>query len=323
MYLVTGCNGLVGSFIARKLLAENCTVTAIRRKTSDMRFVEDIAAQINWIETDLLDVTGLHTAMKDATYVIHAAAVVSFLPKDRNRMQQINVEGTANVVNCCLENNIKKLIHISSVAALGNGTQMPITEKTSWDKSDVSSAYAQTKFEAERHVWRGIAEGLPACIINPSVVLGAGDLTKTSNQLFQYALTEPYFAPMGALNVVDVRDVADMVYLLLTQPIENESFIMNSTKIPYLDFFTQLATLLKIKAPKQEAKVWQLYVAFIATKIASLFSSKVTPLSMEMIRNAQRKTTYNTEKVQKILNFQFRPLEDTLQWVCTYYKNAK
>lgn len=322
MYLITGCNGLIGSFIARKLLAENCEVKALKRKNSDISFVADIAAKITWIEGDVLDVSSLKEAMQGVSYVIHAAAVVSFSSKDYATMRQVNIEGTTNVVNCCLENQVKKLIHISSIAALGSAQNTIITEKTIWDKSDVPSVYAQTKFEAEREVWRGVAEGLSSCIINPSVVIGTGDMSKSSNQFFSYALSEPYFTPMGEISLVDVRDIADVVYLLLSQNIENESFIMTAQRIPYLEFFNKIANLLAIKAPKQEAKLWHLYLAYIGSKILALFGSKKTPLSREIIRNSQRKTQYSSEKLQKILNFKFRDIDDTLAWACKYYKKA-
>jgi len=321
MYLITGCNGLIGSFIARKLLAENCQVKALKRKNSDVSFVADIAEKITWIDGDILDISSLHEAMQGVSYVIHSAAVVSFLPKDYAQMRKVNIEGTANVVNCCIENQIKKLIHISSVAALGAEQHTIITEKSLWDKSNVPSVYAQTKFEAEREVWRGIAEGLSACIIQPSVVIGTGNRHKSSNQFFGYAFTQPRFVPMGEISLVDVRDIADLSYLLLQREIENESFIMTAHKVSYLHFFNIIATKLQLKAPKKQATIWHLYLAYIGTKIAALFSKKVTPLSREIIKNAQRKTNYSNEKVNKMLNFQFRSFEDTLSWACAYYKN--
>jgi dihydroflavonol-4-reductase len=320
IYLITGCNGLVGSYIARKLLQENHLVKALKRQHSDMSFVADIADKIIWEDGDILDVSSLSKAMEGVTYVIHSAAVVSFLSKDYQRMYKTNVEGTANVVNLCLIHNIKKLIHISSIAALGAAQDTVITEKAVWNKAEVPSMYAQTKFEAEIEVWRGVAEGLTACILNPSVVIGRGDMTKSSNQFFRYALSKPYFSPMGEVSLVDVRDVAEIAYQLLHQNIENERFIVHATKLPYLQFFEKIAMFLGIKPPKQEAKLWQLYVALWLSKIGSWLGFKVTPLSKEIIRNAQRKTKYSNEKVKTMLNFSFRSIDDTLAWACEYYK---
>jgi dihydroflavonol-4-reductase len=320
MYLITGCNGLIGSFIARRLLLAGFAVAAIRRADSDLHFIADIASQIRWIEADILDISSLKEAMQGMEYVIHAAALVSFQSRDFAQMRQVNIAGTTNVVNLCLELGVKKLIYISSVAALGATQGLTIDEKTVWDKSDVPSMYAQTKFEAEREVWRGVAEGLTACIINPSVVLGRGDANKSSNQYFGYAWKEPTFYPAGAVSVVDVRDVAEIAYLLLTQAVENQSFIANGHKINYQTFFEKIATYLGKKAPTKEAKTWHLYLAWAGSEVKAWFSGKPSPLSLEIVRNSKRKTTYSSQKVQKELNFRFREIEDTLQWTCEYYK---
>jgi dihydroflavonol-4-reductase len=234
-------------------------------------------------------------------------------------MRQVNVAGTSNVVNLCLELGIKKLIHISSVAALGAMQNVVIDEKTAWDKADVPSMYAQTKFEAEREVWRGIAEGLTACIINPSVVIGRGDSSKSSNQYFGYLQKEPLFYPQGKVSIVDVRDVAEIVYLLLTQPISNERFIANAHQIDYKTFFEKIANLLHKKAPTYKAQTWHLYLVWALGNIVSLFSQKRNPISLEIVRNAKRNTTYSSQKIETQLNFRFRTLEDTLTWACQFY----
>ncbi len=320
MYLITGCNGLIGSFIARRLLQAGLPVKAIRRANSDLRFVADIADQIQWVEADVLDLMQLREALQGVTYVIHAAAVVSFHQQDFALMRQVNVAGTANIVNLCLEIGIKKLLHVSSVAALGAAQDTVITEQTVWDKSDVPSFYAQTKFEAEREVWRGVAEGLSACIINPSVVLGQGDAHKSSNQFFGYAWKEPLFYPQGSVTVVDVRDVAEIAYLLLTQPIENERFILDAHQLPYQLFFEKIAQHLGKKAPKYKAQKWHLYLAWAGGELASLFTRQRNPITLEIIRNSKRKTVYSNQKVQNRLKFTFRSIDDTLQWVGEFYQ---
>src|SRR5215217_7358218 len=100
--LITGATGLVGSAVARKFLSEGHNVSAIYRKTSDKSLLSDIDAEISWIEGDILDLGSLEDAIKDADCIVHTAAVVSFVPADRNMMYKVNVEGTANVVNVCL-----------------------------------------------------------------------------------------------------------------------------------------------------------------------------------------------------------------------------
>ena len=152
------------------------------------------------------------TAIQPGIDVIHAAAIVSFIPKDRDRMEQINVEGTANVVNVCLKAGVRKLGYVSSVAAVGRPAgkggkateRVLIGEDQKWEDSPNNSAYATTKYRAELDVWRGIAEGLNAVMVNPSVVLGAGDWNRSSLQLIKYVGDERPFYPAGLVNYVDV-----------------------------------------------------------------------------------------------------------------------
>jgi nucleoside-diphosphate-sugar epimerase len=317
---ITGCNGLIGSFIAKKLLKAGHTLTALKRRHSDLSELAEVQGAIQWYEGDILDVNSLADAMQGADYVIHTAAVVSFHERDWEIMKKVNIEGTANVVNIALQKGIQKFIHVSSIAAIGATQGVVLNEKTAWDKSEVPSVYAQTKFLAEVEVWRGVAEGLKACIVNPSVVLGTGNWTKSSNQYFNYVATEPTFYPSGYLNCIDVRDVADIVEQLLFQPIENERFILTAHKIPHKDFLQRIATLLGKKPPHKEAQLWHLYLAYYLSKLRQWFTGKPNPLSHEIISNSQRNTQYDNTKIQKTLNFTFRPLEDTLQWTAEYYK---
>src|SRR6187402_1134030 len=119
MIFITGCNGLVGSFIARKLLSEGQQIIALRRKSSDMSLLKGIESSIQWLEGSVSDTEVLNKAMEQCDTVIHAAAILSFSPRNRELMYKVNVEGTSNVVNAALKNNIKKFCHISSIAAIG------------------------------------------------------------------------------------------------------------------------------------------------------------------------------------------------------------
>lgn len=121
MILVTGGTGFIGSYIIKELIEKNHSVRAIRRHTSTLPFYisPDIFEKVEWIEGDILDIVSLENALEDVDTVIHSAAMISFYKRDRAKMYQVNVQGTANVVNSSLEKNISRFIHVSSVAALG------------------------------------------------------------------------------------------------------------------------------------------------------------------------------------------------------------
>jgi nucleoside-diphosphate-sugar epimerase len=171
--------------------------------------VADIQTQIHWIEGDVLDVLSLEKALVGIDIVVHAAAVVSFA-KDAELMNKVNIEGTANVVNACLDAAVSKMCFISSVAALGRklpqeyvqGQQVTLNEKSTWEE-DRSILYAKSKYLAEMEVWRG-GRRTQCCYCNPSVILGEADWNKSSTQLFKYAAGEPTYYPKGTINYVDI-----------------------------------------------------------------------------------------------------------------------
>ncbi|MBC7722151.1 MAG: NAD-dependent epimerase/dehydratase family protein, partial [Pedobacter sp.] len=212
MILVTGANGLVGSHLITKLLQQNKQVRALYRNNPPLI----IHQNLEWFQGDILDIIGLEEAMESVTQVYHCAAIVSFNPKERKILYQTNIEGTANVVNGCLDMGIEKLVYISSVASLGRALKNePINEAAKWIESTNNSEYAKTKFLAEMEVWRGIGEGLNAVIVNPSIILGASDWTKGSAAIFKSVYDEfPWFAD-GVNGFVDVVDVVDAMVQLM------------------------------------------------------------------------------------------------------------
>ena len=118
--LVTGGTGFIGAYIIKELVERGYTVRAIRRSNKLPFFIStDILNKVEWVNSDVLDVISLNESMQGADAVIHSAALVSFDKRERKQMYNTNVDGTANVVNLSLENGIKKLIHISSISALG------------------------------------------------------------------------------------------------------------------------------------------------------------------------------------------------------------
>ena len=247
--LITGATGLVGSATVRRFLADGHRVSVLHRPDSDRSLLQDVVDRIEWIEGDILDVLSLEKALDNIEYVVHAAAVVSFVPRDEAAMVKVNVEGTANVVNVCLHKGIRKLCHVSSVAALGrpnprtieSDTPVFIDETQRWEDSPNNSAYAKTKYLAELEVWRGISEGLPAVIVNPSLILGEGDWQKSSTQLFRYVYDGKPFYTEGTVNYVDVRDIAEALYRLVNSDIEGERFILSAGSASYYELFEVIA----------------------------------------------------------------------------------
>ena len=230
MVLVTGGTGFLGSYIIKELVEKNYPVRAIRRTTSKIPFYisANIFEQVQWVEGDILDPVSLDEAMEGADAVIHSAAIISFAKADKKKMYHVNVQGTANVVNAAIEKNISRLVHISSVAALGrNKLGGHVNEERKWQESSMNTHYAISKYKAEMKVWRGIAEGLNAVIINPSTVLGYGDWDTSSCRIFKTIYNEFPWYSTGINGFVDIEDVARTTVLLMQSDIKEQRFIVN------------------------------------------------------------------------------------------------
>lgn len=315
--LITGATGLVGSFVARKFLENGYKVKAIKRPNADLSLLKDIHTQIEWIEGDVLDISVLEDAIQPEDIIIHAAAVVSFTPKDVKDMFKINIEGTANVVNTALKKQVAKLVHVSSIAAIGRKKGLDIlTEENKWEESAENTTYAKTKYLSELEVWRGIMEGLNAVIVNPSLILGPGDVNKSSTQLFKYIQKGGKFYTKGSVNYVDVRDVANIIFQLAISPIQAERFILNAGTIAYKDLFDMIATAWQKPKPSIQVSPWLTQIAYRIEAFRSWLTGSKPFITKEIAQVAQKTYVFDAQKVKDALQYDFHTLQDSIEWTC-------
>jgi len=322
MNFISGATGLVGSYLCRYLIGKGETIVALKRKTSKLDLLGDAATKIDWIDGDLLDIDLLLEATKDCKYIYHCAALVAYHKKMQSQLMQVNVIGTKNIVNVALHNNIPKVVHVSSIAALGAGVKNKlIDEDINADKWN--SAYGLSKHLAELEVFRGNAEGLKSVIINPSVILGAGYWSKNSGKLFMHADKNfPYYSN-GSTGYVDVRDVVNIMHQLMHKDIFNERFIVNSQNFSFKDILTEIAVLLNRKPPKILAGFFLQNIALMADYLKSVLSNKKSLLTKELIRAANCTHLYNNAKITDILNYSFIPISTSLKEIAASFENSK
>lgn len=322
MIAVTGANGLLGSFIVRELIHQNLPFVAFKRPDSDVTLLSDVAGSITWKDVSITDPITLDESLDGVTEVIHAAAIVSFDPRDKRRMFETNVDGTRNVVNACLAHRVKKLVHISSVAALGRVKgQEVITEKSKWVESPLNSTYAQSKYAAELEVYRGIEEGLNATILNPSVILAPADWTKSSAKLFHYVWKQNRFYIDNDLNFVDVRDVATIAVKMLKAEDSGERFTISAGRTPIVNFFSGIASRFGKKPPTLRVNRRVLNIIAWVERLRSAILGGEPLITRETARLANTHFLYANDKIRQKLNFEFRSLDETLDWCCRYYIN--
>ena len=312
---LTGATGLVGSHLLRHLLAQGYTdIRALRRPTSNLALVEKEADRVQWIEGDLFDIPALEAGMRGADWVFHCAAMISHHPKLRRLMERTNVEGTANVVNVALDMKVRRLVHVSSTAALGRRKNLrSISERTEWEPSSWNSHYARAKYAAELEVWRGIAEGLPALIANPSVILGRGFWDRGAQKWFTNAWRGMKFYPPGANGFVGAEDLARFLLLLARQDHSGERYIVSAENRAYREIFNKISD--ELGKPRPNLAVTPIIKS--AAWRWEWFKSRLTqglPLvTRETANNSMRKFWYENTRSRRELGFEYTPIDEVIE----------
>lgn len=320
MVAVTGANGLLGSFIVRQLINTNTPFVALKRKGSDTSLLNDVQHKITWRDADVLDPVELEEALKDVTRVIHNAAVVSYNPSQADFIMNVNVMGTRHIVDACLSMKMKRLVHISSVAALGRQRNQKFLDETNqWIDNPLHSTYARSKYLAELEVFRGQEEGLNTVIVNPSLILAPADWDKSSARLFKYVWQQKPFYTDGFLNYVDVRDVAKATDAFLNNNIQGQRFILSAGNISYKNFFSAIAVHFKKKPPTIKLTPSLLKLAAKIESIRTSFSKEEPLITKETARFAGTEFLYSNDKIKETLGFDFQPFDTSIAWCCQYY----
>ncbi len=323
--LVTGGTGFIGSYIIKELVEKGYAVKAIRRNNRLPFYIsQDIFNKVEWVNGDILDIISLQDAMETTDAVVHSAAIVSFFPGDKKKMYQANIEGTANVVNAALEQNIKRMVHISSVAALGRTVHGGhVNEEKTWEESKVNTPYAISKHHAEMEVWRGIAEGLNTVILNPSTVLGFGDWNTSSCKIFNSVYHEFPWYTNGINGFVAIEDVAKAAVQLMESNINAQRFIINTENISFRNLFNIIADGFGKKHPHKEATPFLGEIAWRTGALKSLLTGKKPLLTKASARVAQSITYFDNKKILEALpEFSFTPLAKSIDNTCQKYLDA-
>ena len=316
MILVTGGAGLLGSELIKQLLAKDKKVKAIYHRTPIAENLQHPNLIIE--QADILDVIALEEVMEGVTQVYHCAGMVSFAPEDRDLLYKINVEGTTNVVNAALNAKVEKLVHVSSVAALGRIRQgQIITEKMEWTKETSNSIYGHSKYLGEMEVWRGQAEGLHTVVVNPSIILGTGNWTEGSTKIFKSVYEEFPWYTTGSTGFVDVRDLAAVMIRLMESDISAEKFIVSAHNETYQTLFNLIADAFNKKRPTKKVTP---FIAGIVTRlqeVKSWFSKEKPLITKETALTAMTETNFSNEKILAALpQFSFLSLEETIADTC-------
>ncbi len=312
--LITGATGLVGSHLMAHLLKQGKKIRALYHSAIPPEGFDTV----EWIHADILDVLDVEAAFEGIHQVYHCAGMVSFHPKQQKQLFQINVEGTANIVNAALQAGIQKMVFVSSVAALGRLNQTkPVTETTYWTEKNSNSIYGKSKHLAEMEIWRGIGEGLNAVIVNPVIILGASDWNKGSAAIFKSVYNEFPWYTEGVSGFVDVQDLVEVMSLLMDSDLNTQRFIVSAESIGYKELFFEIASNFNKKPPHKKVTPLMAEIVWRLEGIKGKISGKKPLLTKETARTAQAKTYFDNSKLLKELpGFHYRPLSDSIKRIC-------
>ena len=331
MYVITGATGLVGSHLLLDLCRQGHRVRALKRSASSRDSLNRLFGQeahlldlIDWIDADVLDVHSLMDALKGASHVYHCAAFVSFVPAEVRQMLRVNIDGTANVVNACLESGIEKLCHVSSVAAINRiNEEETIHEDMPWKVSKENSSYAIAKYGSEREVWRGVAEGLPAVVVNPSLIIGPGDWHRSSDAIFSKIWNGLRYYTEGITGWVDVRDVVRSMTHLMDSGITSQRYIVSAENLPFKTVFDWAAECLNKPRPSVYAGKAMRNVAWRTEAIRCKISNQRPLITRETALAAGKKVRFSNSKLKSTIGIEFIPIRDAVERTCAVFLGEK
>jgi nucleoside-diphosphate-sugar epimerase len=329
MIFLTGGTGMLGAHLLLDLTRAGEKVRALRRKDSDLEGVKKIFSWytpeadrlfrlIEWVEGDLLDKISLQEGMEGANAVIHAAAKVSFDPRDKASMLYENREGTRFLVDLALDHKIERFCFVSSISALGDGdTGLPVNEHFSWKNDRKRSTYSESKFQSEMEVWRGVQEGLSCVILNPSILLGPGNWESGSPRFFKTVQEGLKFYPPGGTGFVDVRDVCKAILLIMKsdewETIENNRYVVSAENLSYREIFDMIASELEKPGPVLRANRFLLQTGWRVSRAISFLSGRKPALTKDTANSSARTTTYDGSRITNILPFQYTPIRESIR----------
>ena len=317
--LVTGATGFIGSHIAKKLVDRGERVKVLLRKSSQTKNIDDI--DVERVYGDVLDVDSINEALKDCDTLYHTAGVASFRKEDYQKMEDINMQGTANVMNAALEAGVKKVVHTSSIAAIGTDLQGGIAnEDTKYELDYLGVKYLDTKRGAENVALNMSEKGLPVVVVNPATVIGTGDIYLSSTAFILWFYKKKYPGYMdGTLNMVDVENVADGHILAAEKGRVGERYILGNANFTLLELFDLLQELTGVPRPKMKIPYFMaLASGYFVERILGMSFPNYSTMDVDSVKLSKFRWHFDSSKAISELGYApgdiKQSIRDTLQW---------
>ncbi|MDO8644844.1 MAG: SDR family oxidoreductase [bacterium] len=311
--LVTGGTGFVGAHVVRLLIQEGHSVRVLLRENSPRTLLKNLS--IEEFIGDLTNPSSVLEAVKGCQVVFHIAGHVSFWKREAKKIWAINLEGTRNVVQACLAHKIERLIHTSSIVALGRVPEGKIGDETlEYDWGPYKINYNHSKYLAEQEVLQGIAQGLNAVIVNPAVVFGAGEIDARSGQMILKIKKGkiPFRFPGGCC-ACDVEDVARGHLLAWKKGKRGERYILGGENRDWQTVMELIAKTVDGRAPKKSLPLFLYKFFAVFSEGLSFFTGKYPSLTWEMRHYIGRHFYFSSKKAINELGYTITPFQETIR----------
>jgi len=319
--LVTGGTGFIGAHVVRALLARGRRVRCLVRGESRRDNLEGLGVEL--VVGDVTEPRTLAPALRGVATVFHCAADYRLWARDPEELQRVNVGGTQNVLEAAARAGVRRVVHTSSVGALGSSSNgSPADERTPVERDALIGAYKRTKYDAERVAESWTARGLPVVIVNPSAPVGERDIkpTPTGRLIVDFLNGRlPAYVDTG-LNLVDVHDVAEGHLLAAEKGRPGERYILGNRNMTLLEILEMLAGIAGRPAPRLRLPHWlPLTLAAVDTFVAKLLGREPR-VSLESVRLSRHKMFFDAGKAVRELGLPQTPVEEPLRRAVAWYR---
>ncbi len=286
---ITGGTGLLGNSILTQLINDGYNCSAISRSKKNPE------GPVNWIQADLLDPSAYDQELRGKNTIIHAAGLISYLASDKQKLFQSNFMATRDLVNAAIYHGVEKLIYISSASTLLRSSNPLNISVHSKGTPVFNSQYARSKFLAELEIWRAEAEGMKVCILHPSLIIGYGNWTKGSMNIFQHVLDGLKYYPPGQTGIVSADDVAKIISRICKHEIFGKSILVNAEVWSYKNLLNEIAFQLAKPAISKKASPWMATMMACTETLKSFINFKNVLITKETIKSSFSQFSYDTD----------------------------
>ena len=326
--VVTGGTGFIGSRLVHRLAASGEDVHALVRASSDLASLKECLDRITLVYGDVTDIASLHGAFDGAEEVYHCAGITYMGDRKNPLLQRINVDGTQNVLDACRRAKVRRVVHVSSITAVGiSGPNRKFDEESCWNFDMLDLEYARTKHAAEKIVAAEVKKGMDVVIVVPAFVFGAGDINFNAGRIIKdiYQRKMPCY-PMGGICVIDVEIVIDCLVTAMKKGRKGERYIVGGDNVSYKELYD---TIMRITGVHQRVLPLPMWAAQVISALLKLsrFSKerhKISKLfNMSMFNVASRFLYFDSSKAQRELGMRHEPFEQSIRRTFEFYRERR